>query len=119
MLKYLIAGIALGLLSALLSLMAAGGGHGWNSALPFGLMSLVLYPCVSVAYTNRGPGLGLVLLAVLAVFLDGALVARTLREGVHYMYAVWPFAVAWLALWLFWQVAVIAALVRRRRHGVA
>jgi hypothetical protein len=106
-------GGALGLLSALLSLMTSAGGDGWNSALPFGLLSAALFPLAFMLYATRGGKVGLIVLTTLAIALDMALIARTFHEGVHHLLAVFPFSLAWIALWILWQVAVLAALVRR------
>lgn len=111
----LAAGTALGLVCALLSVMAAGGGHGWNSAWPFGFLSTMLYPLTLVLYAKRGPASDLALLVALAVVLDIIIIVMTVREGVHYLYAVLPIAMTWLAFWLFWQMALLVALIRRYR----
>ncbi len=109
-------GLVLGALCALLAVAVAAGGHGWNSALPFGLCALLLYP--SAFAGARAPdayrGLNSALLVV-AVALDAWLVVRSLQEGLHYVVPVWPLGLAWLALWLGWQGLALRSRIRAKK----
>lgn len=112
----LLAGLALGALCALLSMAVAGGGHGWNSALPFGLCALLLYPLAFVGAqapaARRELNSGLL---IAAIALDAWLVVRALQEDLHYVVPVWPFALAWLALWFGWQWLVLRSWIRAKK----
>ncbi|TKR29661.1 hypothetical protein FCE95_16185 [Luteimonas gilva] len=109
-------GLVLGALCALLSVAVAGGGHGWNSALPFGLCALLLYPSAFVGAqtpdTRRELNSALL---VAAVALDAWLAVRSLQEGLHYVVPVWPFALAWLALWFGWQGLALRSWIRAKK----
>lgn len=98
----LLLGGSLGAVCALLSIAVAGGGHGWNSAWPFGLASLMLYPLALLSGERRQS----LTLAAIALALDIGLLAMSWREGFGYIAPVWPLAVAWLALWFGWQALV-------------
>lgn len=111
-----LAGLALGALCALLSVAVAGGGHGWNSAFPFGLCALLLYPLAFVGAqapdTRRGLNSALL---VAAGALDAWLAVRSLQEGLHYVVPVWPFALVWLVLWFGWQWLVLRSRIRAKK----
>ena len=114
-LRYASAGVLLGLVCAGLSVAVAGAGHGWNSAVPFGLASLALYPlaCFGAAAPAQDARALNFALAAVAIALDAGLLARTWSEGFGYFAAVWPFATVWLLLWFGWQALVARNCLRR------
>jgi hypothetical protein len=106
-------GVALGLVCAIVSIMLGGAGHGWVSAWPFGLLSLVLFP-VALARLRRFRSASIAMTAALfiaGVGLDIALYSATLSEGVGYFRHVQADAIPWLVLWCTWQLAALATVV--------
>ena len=106
-------GVALGMVCAFVSVMLGGAGHGWVSAWPFGLLSLVLFP-VALARLRRFRSVSVsvsVALSTAAVGLDIALYEATLSEGVGYFRHVQTEAIPWLILWSSWQLAALATLI--------
>lgn len=109
-------GSVLGVLCALLSVGIAGAGHGWVSALPFGLLAIVLYP-VSFSRLRRfreGSVLGSCIMLAVALVLDILLFMFSLSEGGGYFLKVLGGAILWLVLWSGWQLAAIATLVLQK-----
>lgn len=112
----LLAGLLLGLVCCGLALIAAGAGHSWTAALPFGLLSLGLFPLafsrlakpISVTPTSSRA------LLALALGLDLLLVASTISEGIRYVNNVFGIAVLWVAVWSLWQIAALITLIKTR-----
>lgn len=110
-------GLTLGILCALGSVLIAGAGHGWDSALPFGLLALVLTPLAfyRLAHARTPAAQPVKGLLAAAVILNTMLLVSTLSEGVHYFVKVLPMAALWLVLWFSWQIAALAAWHERPR----
>ena len=78
-------GVIWGGVIALGSVVAAGAGHGWVSALPFGILSLFTTPLVTIAWVRRrlyGRKLAAFALGI-AVLADALLILATLKEGLE------------------------------------
>ena len=110
-------GVSLGLLVAfagqLIALALAGAGHGWIT--PF-WASIVLW----IAYPLALLRVGKLPLVVMAIAGDAMLMTQTAREGIEYFWKVvrfdgWAVVVLWLAIWLGWQMIVVASLTATRR----
>jgi hypothetical protein len=93
------------------SLAVGGAGHGWNSAWPFGLLSLVLFPLAfyRLANAERLRWEGSLFLLVIAGVLDLALFVATRSEGISYFHKVERGAWLWVGLWSLWQLAILRA----------
>lgn len=105
-------GLIWGAVIALGSIIAAGAGHGWVSALPFGLLSLITVPLVTVAWAKRstlGRKLAVTALGI-AVIANVALILATFIEGTEYFYEVFSVAIGWILLWSSWQVLALMIL---------
>ena len=103
-------GVTIGILCAFVGLVVAGAGHGWSSALPFGLLSIALSPIAfyRLAKARSAPRKNSFKILVLASFLDMLLIWSTLSEGLNYLNKVLAFSIIWLALWMSWQLAALA-----------
>jgi hypothetical protein len=114
-LKAVVFGFLYALLLTSLAFSFAGGGHGWLSSFWLSLFSLAVIPLVALAVVWRRfvPQLVAVLVAVA---FDVGLVLATQREEMKYMersFSAAPIVVVlWIALWISWQVALVAALFR-------
>ncbi|HEX8673423.1 MAG TPA: hypothetical protein VF710_16120 [Longimicrobium sp.] len=108
-----LAGGIAGVLSAIYSAFLAGAGHGWTSALPFGLASLLLFPLGyrRLAHCRSASSAASWAWFAVAVCLDVALFAMTLAEGSEYFARVWEFAIPWILLWGTWQLAATAPIL--------
>jgi hypothetical protein len=107
-------GFIYGFVIACLAFVIAGGGHGWVSSL-ISAAGLVLLPVATVAWVRRQRAL-IVAIVALGGVADIALVVASRREGFEYVertFANIPVLVhGWVALWFFWQVAIIIGLLR-------
>jgi hypothetical protein len=115
---FIVLGLVSGLLTFVLSIGLAGGGHGWNTPAPLSLIALVTSPlsCLAWAYRYKALGVSLAFgLLVVMLVADMLLYAMTQQEGSNYFYRVWPRyredVLAWASMWLVWQVVTVACLV--------
>ena len=106
-------GLIYGFVVAGFAFTIAGGGHGWVSSA-ISAVGVVLLPFAISAWVRRHRALVMVVLAF-GVVTDVALVWATTREGFEYVesiFATMPVLVlAWGALWLFWQIALMIGLL--------
>ena len=103
-------GAVLGVLCALVSLVVGGAGHGWTSAWPFGLMSLILFPLAFYGLANYKKSSGVVttMMLALALTLDVGLYVVTADQGLSYFVRAGSGAWLWIGIWSVWQIAVVA-----------
>jgi hypothetical protein len=116
-------GTLIGLVCAFGGLGLAGAGHGWTSAWPFGLSSLILTPWAFYRlgkFREISQPTSFVLLA-LALALDALLFGMTLFGNVKYFYRIINPALIWLSVWSVWQIVVVATILmsRYRSNGDA
>ena len=105
-------GCLLGLLCAISGVLVGGGGHGWVSAWPFGMVSLFLFPAAFIRLACfRSTSLSTsVLLFAVAALLDAALYMSSMSEGTYYFLRVKSLATQWLILWGTWQFVIVFTL---------
>jgi hypothetical protein len=107
-------GFVYGVVLAGMAFVIAGGGHGWCSTL-ISAVGVILLPLVAIAWVRRRRTTAAIAIAA-GVISDIALIFATAREGVEYVKRIFEtipvFVLAWLALWLVWQISVTVALVR-------
>jgi len=110
-----VGGTIWGLFTAVGSLFLAGGGHGWVSALPFGILAIVAAPLTAVAWARRKTnGRELAKIAVvISVVANALLLVATLGEGTQYFFRALPMALAWIVVWCSWQVVAVVVLLNR------
>jgi hypothetical protein len=91
-----------------------GGRDGWLSSFHISLGGLLLIPFAAVAWAWRRRSM-LVAATLIAALADLILLLATLREGFEYVghsFAAVPLLViAWVGLWLLWQIVVIMPLL--------
>lgn len=112
------------LLVASFGALVSAAGHGWNAAL-LSTTALLTIPCAAAAWTLRGKRGGRMLaglVTVANVAIDAALVFLTFRGGTGDFNGVVEHlaipVVAWLAIWLAWQIlGLVAVLPGRRASG--
>jgi len=98
-------GVFIGGLSLFMGFLMVGGGHGWLSAFPFGVVALFLTPIALqrlLSYRSTSITTNAIWLAV-AVLLDLYLLYSTRWEGWVYFNKVREFAIQWLGVWAVWQ----------------
>jgi hypothetical protein len=99
-------GAVWGLFIAITSFGVAAAGHGWNSAWPFGVLSIFAAPLATISWARRrtsGAKLAFIVILV-AVVADVLLIVATAHEGVRYFFQAFPFSIIWVALWISWQI---------------
>lgn len=106
-------GVAIGGLCLSLGIIVAGGGHGWVSALPFGILALFVTPIgfsrlVRFRLTSISGNISFLSLAVL---LDLLLLWSTKQEGYVYFNKAHGIAIQWLGVWSVWQLAAVLTLI--------
>jgi hypothetical protein len=116
-------GTVIGVACAFGGLGVAGAGHGWTSAWPFGLLSLILTPWAFYRlgkFREISQHTSFVLLAI-ALALDALLFGMTLFGDVKYFYRMINPALVWLGIWSVWQIAVIVTIMisRGKNYGDA
>ena len=97
-----------------MAFIIGGGGHGWVSTL-ISSVGLVLLPAALIAWARHHRPTAIVA-AALAIAADIAMAIATAREGFEYVERVFEsfpvLVLAWLLLWLGWQVALMLGLSR-------
>lgn len=106
-------GVAVGGLCLSLGIIVAGGGHGWASAFPFGVLALFVTPIgfsrlVRFRLTSISGNISFLALAVL---LDLLLLWSTKQEGLVYFNKAHGIATQWLVVWGVWQLAALLTLI--------
>ena len=106
-------GVAVGGLCLSLGLIVAGGGHGWLSAFPFGILALFVTPIgFSRLLRFRLTSIsGNISFLALAVLLDLLLLLSTKQEGFVYFNKAHGIAIQWLVVWGVWQLAAVLTLI--------
>lgn len=113
-------GLAYGVVVTYFAIGMTGAGHGWMSA-SFSVLGILILPVFGVALAYRASRLGWVLMRIVGaamLVVDTAIFIATMREGASYIGVVWHSRPAmlffWTALWVAWQVAVVATILRNR-----
>lgn len=116
----MIAASVSGLAIAALAVPLAGGGHGWTGAL-WSAAAVVTAPLGALAWRYRDLAVGrTIAMAVIAVDLVvDVVMAASLSH--RFPSALWealkPIAIAWAALWIFWQIPPALAALPRQNAG--
>ena len=118
-----LAALLSGLLITAIAIALSGGGHGWNSAL-ISASAVITAPAGVLCWFVRSSQTGhrlTVTLIVVNVAIVFVFVIQTMAEGAEHVIRVWRalpgYAVAWMILWLVWQIVPVAGLVSRRRRA--
>lgn len=99
-----------------IALALGGAGHGWTQPFFFSFALWLLLPLTAIRAGNRKSGrseaaAANISLAALALILDVALVVSTKVSGDEHFENVAnlfpPLVMAWIAIWLSWQVPTI------------
>jgi hypothetical protein len=111
-------GLLLWLAAQFFSLFVAAGGHGWSGPLLATIPLIILYPLAIVrAFSGHAQNVfvGMAIIAI-AILLDVGLLQSTVGES-RYIKKVWQLGMyevmAWLFLWIGWQVLAVYSLFRR------
>jgi len=102
-------GLIWGLLIATLAIMLSDGGNGWNSAILYGVVAIVMSPFTAVVWVKQEViSTNIIILAlIIALTSNIGLFQTSLNEGLSYFYSSIDYAVPWLLLWVSWQFLLL------------
>lgn len=117
------AGFAYAAVTLFLAWGMTGAGEGWMSPCSC-ILGLAVVPIAAVGIALRAAVAGKILTLV-GLAIDGLIFTQSLNEGINYAQRTWRFLpfvmVAWVALWLLWQITALLSLAwpSRRQTGRA
>jgi len=105
-------GLLWGLLIAVLAVALSEGGYGWNAAILFGMVAMVMSPVASVLWVKRHTVTinVLILSLIVAITADIGLFQAAWEEGLDPFQRVANHAIPWLILWMSWQFLLLLNL---------
>ncbi len=108
-------GLIWGLLIATLAIMLSDGGNGWNSAILYGVVAIVMSPFTAVVWVKQEViSTNIIILAlIIALTSNIGLFQTSLNEGLSYFYSSIDYAVPWLLLWVSWQFLLLQILFNK------
>ena len=102
-------GLLWGLLIAVLAVKLSEGGHGWNAAILFGIVAIIMSPVACVLWVKRHTVTTNVLIIslIIAITADIGLFQASWNEGLSAFQRVADHAITWLMLWMSWQFLLL------------
>lgn len=106
-------GLLWGLLIAILAVKSSEGGHGWNAAILFGIVAIIMSPVACVLWVKRYTATTNVLIIslIIAVTADVGLFQASWNEGLSAFQRVADHAIPWLMLWMSWQFLLLLSVI--------
>ena len=106
-------GLLWGLLIAVLAAKLSEGGSGWNAAILFGMVAIIMSPVACVLWVKRDavPFNVLIVSLIIAVTSDIGLFHASWNEGLAAFSRVSDHAIPWLMLWMTWQFLLLLNLL--------
>ena len=98
-------GLLWGLLIATLAVMLSEVGYGWNAAILYGMVAIIMSPVACVFWVKRESlSFNVFMISlIIAVTSDIGLFQASFNEGLYAFQRVADQAIPWLMLWLSWQ----------------
>jgi len=106
-------GLLWGLLIAVLAVKLSEGGSGWNAAILFGMVAIIMSPVACVLWVKRRTVTlnVLIISLIIAVTSDIGLFHASWNEGLSVFRRVADHAIPWLMLWMSWQFLLLLNLI--------
>lgn len=102
-------GLLWGLLIAVLAVELSKGGSGWNAAILFGMVAIIMSPVACIIWVKRYTVTlnTLIVCLIIAVTSDIGLLHASWNEGIAAFLRVADHAIPWLILWMTWQLLLL------------
>ena len=111
-------GLLWGLLIAVLAVELSEGGSGWNAAILFGMVAIIMSPVACVLWVKRYtvPFNVLIVSLIIAVTSDIGLFHASWNEGLSTFLQVSDHAIPWLILWMTWQFLLLLSFLENSNY---
>ncbi len=106
-------GLLWGLLIAVLAVKLSENGQGWNAAVLFGMVAIIMSPVACVLWVKRYTiSINVLIISlIVAVTADIGLFQASWNEGLLAFQRVADHAIPWLMLWMSWQFVLLLNVI--------
>ncbi len=111
-------GVIWGLLIATLAVTLSKGGYGWNAAILYGMVALIMSPVACILWVKRETVTlnTMVITLIVAITADIGLFQASLNEGLNAFYSSADHIIPWILLWMSWQILLLFTFIEKKRR---